>query len=58
MKVVLTDQDVKSVVIRALTDKGVLSKNLEFEGQFDTYSKDFLTISLKEPEVKKEESDE
>jgi len=52
MKIILTDEDVKRVVVARLVSMGQLFGDVDYEVTISTYAKDFMTIQA--PELKKD----
>lgn len=55
MKVILTEDDVKSSVRKELVSRGLLLEGVEYNMEISSYSTDFLTITpTEQEEVKKD----
>jgi len=52
MKIILTDEDVKRVVVARLVSMGQLFGDVDYEVTISSYDKDFMTIQA--PELKKD----
>lgn len=55
MKVILTKEDMQAIVLRHLTDEGVLKDDRLYSASVSDYSRDYITVKEVQPEVEEAE---